>query len=92
VALWNSVVAPKGAAGSLLISPSMCHQADEQGWLGPFQSQITRDWDITNVHINKVDAAGIRSVLDHYWNTYGKPMWVTEVSILSTQQASRGLS
>jgi hypothetical protein len=78
-ALWNSLIAPKGAAGSLLLSPSMCKQAAESGWLQPFRSKISRDWDITNVHINKVDAAGIRMVIDHYWNTYGKPIWVTEV-------------
>jgi hypothetical protein len=59
VALWNQYVAPKGQAGSVLISPSMCKQAAESGWLGPFQSQISRDWDITNVHINKNSAAGI---------------------------------
>jgi hypothetical protein len=59
VALWNQYVAPKGQAGSVLISPSMCKQAAESGWLGPFRSQISRDWDITNVHINKNSAAGI---------------------------------
>ncbi|GFZ44057.1 hypothetical protein JCM24511_01778 [Saitozyma sp. JCM 24511] len=78
VALWNQYVAPKGQAGSVLISPSMCKQAAESGWLGPFRSQISRDWDITNVHINKNSAAGISLDLDHYWNTYGKPMWITE--------------
>jgi len=59
VHLWNTLVAPHGNAGSVLISPSMCKQAAESGWLGPFRSQISRDWDITNVHINKNSAAGI---------------------------------
>lgn len=80
VQLWDQWMVPHGQGGSLLISPSMCMQASESGWLQPFQQQITRNWDITNVHINKNSAAGIELDLDHYWNTYGKPMWVTEVS------------
>ena len=56
----------------------MCHQAAET-WLTPFSQQISRQWDITNLHINKNNAAGIEADLDHYWNTYGKPMWITEV-------------
>lgn len=45
--LWNELVVPHGEAGSLLLSPSMCHQAAETGWLQPFQKLLTRDWDIT---------------------------------------------
>lgn len=45
--LWNELVVPHGEAGSLLLSPSMCHQAAETGWLQPFQGLISRDWDIT---------------------------------------------
>ncbi|EIW70737.1 hypothetical protein M231_02609 [Tremella mesenterica] len=76
--IWNNHVAPHGSAGSLLLSPSMCHQAAETGWLQPFAQQINRGWDITNLHINKNSASGIQADLDHYWNTYGKPMWITE--------------
>lgn len=93
--LWNTLIAPKGWAGSVLLSPSMCKQAAEHGWLQPFQSKISKDWDITNIHVNKNSAAGIYAdivsvtfaprlcvsdapVQDHYWNTYGKPIWVTE--------------
>ncbi|GFZ49828.1 LOW QUALITY PROTEIN: hypothetical protein JCM24511_07231 [Saitozyma sp. JCM 24511] len=76
--LWNAQMAPKGAAGSLLLSPSMCKQADENGWLKQFQGQISRDFDITNLHINKNSMAGVKTDLDYYWNTYGKPMWVSE--------------
>jgi len=79
--LWVSTVAPWRAKGALLISPGMCKQADED-WLTPFKNAIgdSNMWDITSVHINKLDMDGARKVLDHYWNTYGKPMWVTEVS------------
>ena len=77
--LWNELIAPFKAKGSLLVSPGMCKQADED-WLTPFKNQIGDEnmWDITSVHINKLDMDGVRKVLDHYWNTYGKPMWVTE--------------
>jgi hypothetical protein len=75
---WNELIAPHGATGSLLISPSMCKQADEE-FLTPFKAAITTDWDVTNLHINKVDMAGVKKDLDHYWDTYKKPMWVTEV-------------
>jgi hypothetical protein len=59
----------------------MCHQADET-FLTPFKQLITTEWDVTNLHINKKDMAGVKKDLDYYWNTYGKPMWVTEVSLL----------
>ncbi|KZP17506.1 glycoside hydrolase family 128 protein [Athelia psychrophila] len=75
--VWESVIAPWQAKGSLLGSPSMCKQADES-WLAPFEADITTPWDFTAVHINKVDMTGVNLDLDHYWNTYGKPIWVTE--------------
>lgn len=37
----------------------MCKQAAEHGWLQPFRSKISKDWDITNIHVNKNSAAGI---------------------------------
>lgn len=59
----------------------MCHQADET-FLTPFKQLIITEWDVTNLHINKKDMTGVKKDLDYYWNTYGKPMWVTEVSLL----------
>lgn len=50
---WNNLIAPYGGKGSVLISPSMCHQADET-FLTPFKEKITTEWDVTNLHINKV--------------------------------------
>lgn len=47
VALWNELVGPLKAKGSLLASPSMCKQAAESGWLGPFRDQINIPWDIS---------------------------------------------
>lgn len=60
---WNELIAPYGAKGSLLISPSMCHQADET-FLTPFKEQITTDWDVTNLHINNKDMDGVNKVRD----------------------------
>ncbi|WVR06983.1 hypothetical protein IAU60_004020 [Kwoniella sp. DSM 27419] len=76
--LWNQYVVPKGEAGSILIGPSMCKQAAESGWLGPFMAGVARKPDIMNIHVNKNSREGIMLDIDHYWNTYGLPMWVTE--------------
>ncbi|KAL0250524.1 hypothetical protein I308_102702 [Cryptococcus tetragattii IND107] len=78
IALWDSLVAPKGEAGAILVGPSMCKQAAESGWLGPFMEGVSRKPDIMNIHVNKNSAAGIMTDIDHYWNTYGLPIWVTE--------------
>lgn len=47
-------------------------------WLTPFKQAITRDWDITNIHINKNSVAGAKADIDYYYNKYGKPIWVSE--------------
>jgi hypothetical protein len=44
---------------------------------------LTRGWDITNIHINKLDRAGVEKDIDHYWTTYGKPIWVTEFACVN---------
>lgn len=82
-ALWNELMVPKGQAGSLLLSPSMCKQMAEDGWLRQFQAKISRDFDITNVHINKNNIQGVKDSLDYYWNTYKKPIWVTEFACVN---------
>ncbi|WWC70282.1 uncharacterized protein I206_104232 [Kwoniella pini CBS 10737] len=78
ISIWNQYVVPKGEAGSILVGPSMCKQAAESGWLGPFMAGVTRKPDIMNIHVNKNSAAGINADIDHYYNTYGLPIWVTE--------------
>jgi len=83
VTLWNELIAPLGRNGARLGSPSMCKQAAESGWLQPFQDKISRDWDFTAIHINKVDRAGVEADIAHYWNTYGKPIWVTEFACVN---------
>nr|ODN97641.1 hypothetical protein L204_03060 [Cryptococcus depauperatus CBS 7855] len=78
ISLWNSLVAPHGYAGSILIGPSMCKQAAESGWLKPFMDGVSKKPDIMNIHVNKNNADGIKADINHYWNTYGLPMSVTE--------------
>jgi len=74
---WNALIAPLGKKGSLLGSPSMCKQAAET-WLKQFQPQISTQWDFTAIHINKNSLDGVKKDIDYYWNTYQKPLWVTE--------------
>ncbi|KAI9638734.1 glycosyl hydrolase catalytic core-domain-containing protein [Dioszegia hungarica] len=81
--LWNELMAPKGNAGAMLLSPSMCKQMAEDGWLGQFQTKISRDWDITNVHINKNNMEGVKATIDYYYNKYKKPLWVTEFACVN---------
>ncbi|ORY34587.1 glycosyl hydrolase catalytic core-domain-containing protein [Naematelia encephala] len=78
--LWNSLIVPhRTNGGSLLLSPGMCKQKDET-WLTPFKNAIGDDnmWDITAIHINKNNLDGVKEDINHYWNTYGKPIWVSE--------------
>ena len=83
VSTWNQYIAPKGKQGSLLGSPSMCHQKDEK-WLQQFKSkQPARDWDFTAIHVNKQDMAGVQADIDYYWKTYQKPIWVTEFACVN---------
>lgn len=83
--LWNSMIVPKGNEGALLGSPSMCMQKDET-WLKKFQSSgLARDWDFTAIHVYKPDMKGVQEDIDHYWNTYKKPIWVTEFGCVHDQ-------
>jgi len=80
--LWNNLVAPMGKRGTLLGSPSMCKQADED-WLTPFGQKTGFNWNFTAIHINKNSMDGVRKDIDHYWNTYKKPIWVTEFACVN---------
>jgi hypothetical protein len=62
---------------SICGTDARAEQANED-WLTPFKSQITRDWDITAIHINKNNMAGVKADIDYYYNKYGKALWVTE--------------
>ncbi|RDB25845.1 Alkali-sensitive linkage protein 1 [Hypsizygus marmoreus] len=79
---WESLIVPLGNRGTLIGSPSMCKQADET-WLADFRSKISTDWDFTAIHINKNNLAGVKKDIDHYWETYKKPIWVTEFACVN---------
>lgn len=88
--LWNQLIAPKGWAGSVLLSPSMCKQAAEHGWLQPFQSKISKDWDITNIHVNKNSAAGIYADIVSLANSLARASLTRSCrTITGTRTASR---
>ncbi|CAD6565070.1 MAG: hypothetical protein TREMPRED_000796 [Tremellales sp. Tagirdzhanova-0007] len=80
-ALWESTIVPhRTNGGSTLLSPGMCKQKDET-WLTPFKNAFSNPssmWDITAIHVNKNSQTGVQEDIDYYWNTYGKPIWVTE--------------
>ncbi|KAF8643255.1 hypothetical protein AX16_009141 [Volvariella volvacea WC 439] len=79
---WESLIAPLRVQGSLLGSPSMCKQADET-WLKEFKRKIRTNWDFTAIHVNKNNLDGVKRDIDYYWNTYGKPIWVTEFACVN---------
>lgn len=86
VKLWNQYIAPKGKQGSLLGSPAMCSQKDEN-WLQSFNKKpLDKSWDFTAIHVYKPDMKGVQADIDHYWNTYKKPIWVTEFGCVFDQQ------
>lgn len=82
---WNKYIAPKGQQGALLGSPSMCLQKDE-AWLKRFNMKpLDKSWDFTAIHVYKPDMKGVQEDIDYYWNTYGKPIWVTEFACVYDQ-------
>lgn len=81
---WNNLLAPLAKKGTVLGSPSMCKQKDED-FLTPFQAQITRSWNLTSIHINKPDLAGVKADVEYYRNKYGKPIFVSEFACVYDQ-------
>ncbi|KAE8214432.1 hypothetical protein CF327_g2158 [Tilletia walkeri] len=75
--VWDQVMAPLKQDGTILASPSMCKQTNED-WLTPFKEKIDVHWDVTNVHVNQDNVEDVKREIDYYWDTYGKPIYVTE--------------
>ncbi|KAF4338637.1 hypothetical protein FBEOM_7454 [Fusarium beomiforme] len=85
VNLWNQMIVPHGNKGALLGSPSMCMQKDEK-WLKKFNAaSLAKKWNFTAIHIYKPNMAGVQADIDYYWNTYRKPLWVTEFGCVYDQ-------
>lgn len=83
---WEALIAPLKRRGTMIGSPSMCKQADET-WLKEFASKISTPWDFTAIHVNKNNLDGVKKDIDHYWKTYGKPIWVTEFACVNDHNA-----
>ena len=82
---WNQYIAPLGKKGTILGSPSMAKQKDED-WLTPFMDAgLDQSWDVTSIHVNKPDLAGVQADVEYYFNTYGKPIWVSELACVHDQ-------
>ncbi|KAK3721395.1 hypothetical protein LTR37_003271 [Vermiconidia calcicola] len=81
---WNALLAPLGKKGTVLGSPSMCKQYDED-WLSPFKKSISRPWDVTAIHINKPNVAEAKKVVNYYVKKYKKPIWVQEFACVHDQ-------
>ncbi|KAK0827227.1 hypothetical protein LTR03_016947 [Friedmanniomyces endolithicus] len=81
---WESLIAPLAAKGTVLGSPSMCKQYDED-FLTPFKSAIQTDWDVTSIHINKPNVTEAQKDVEYYVQTYGKKVWVSEFACVNDQ-------
>ncbi|KAL9936877.1 hypothetical protein V8E36_004112 [Tilletia maclaganii] len=77
--IWNEIIGPLRKDGTILVSPSMCKQTDED-WLTPFKAEIDVHWDVTNVHVNQDNVEDVKREIDYYWNKYRKPIYVTELA------------
>ncbi|BGP50687.1 phosphatidylserine decarboxylase [Rhodotorula kratochvilovae] len=82
-ALWEELVAPWQAKGSLLGSPAMGMQAGET-WLTPFKQAISTQWDFTAIHVYQNTTEDVQNVIDYYADKYGKPIWITEWGMVDT--------
>ncbi|KAK0878229.1 hypothetical protein LTR87_007908 [Friedmanniomyces endolithicus] len=80
----ESLIAPLAAKGTVLGSPSMCKQYDED-FLTPFKSAIQTDWDVTSIHINKPNVTEAQKDVEYYVQTYGKKVWVSEFACVNDQ-------
>lgn len=81
---WDKLIAPLSKNGTVLGSPSMCKQKDED-FLTPFKAAVGTEWDVTSVHINKPNLTEVQKVVDYYWDTYQKPIWVSEFACVNDQ-------
>ena len=81
---WNKLLAPLAKKGTLLGSPSMCKQYDED-FLTPFKSQISSGWEVTSIHINKPNVSEAKKDVEYYVHKYKKPVWVSEFACVHDQ-------
>ncbi|KAF2862077.1 glycoside hydrolase family 128 protein [Piedraia hortae CBS 480.64] len=81
---WNQHMVPLKNKGTILGSPSMCKQYDED-FLEPFsQEGLEHQWDVTSIHVNKPNIDEVKKVVEHY-TKYNKPIWVSEFACVNDQ-------
>ena len=83
---WNKWIKPLAARGVALGSPPMCTQLD-QSWLTTFAAAGV-SWDVTSVHVNKPTVAEGKAVVEYYAKTFGKPVWVSELTCVNDKDWS----
>lgn len=93
-AAWNTLIAPLAGTGTILGSPSMATQKDEK-WLTPFSvnnvtgaSLLDAHWDVTSIHINKLNLTGVQADIEYYVAKYQKPVWVSEFACVDDKDWS----
>lgn len=80
---WAKWLAPLGAKGTKLGSPSLAKQMDET-WLTPFAAAPEKPtWDFTCIHANKNSSTLVQADVEYYYNKYKKPVWVAEFSCMN---------
>ncbi|CAJ2508965.1 Uu.00g139910.m01.CDS01 [Anthostomella pinea] len=79
---WDSLIAPLAANGTVLGSPSMCKQKDED-FLTPFNAAISTTWDVTSIHINTPNVSEAQKDVEYYVEKYGQPVWVSEFACVN---------
>lgn len=83
---WNEYIAPLALRGIKLGSPPMCTQLD-QTWLSTFDAAGVT-WDVTSIHINKPTAQEGIEVVEYYYQMFGKPIWVSELTCVNDKDWS----
>lgn len=86
VVAWDTYIKPLASRGIPLGSPPMCTQLDEF-WLTDFAAAGVT-WDITSVHVNKPTVAEGIEVVEYYYNKFGKPVWVSELTCVEDKDWS----
>ncbi|KAG6865179.1 hypothetical protein C0991_004622 [Blastosporella zonata] len=98
---WERLIVPLGRKGSLMGSPSMCKQADETwlAQFGS-QISTQWDFTAVHINKNNIAGVkkdivsptplmhnrwALSVKQEHYWNTYKKPIWVTEFACVNGQ-------
>jgi len=87
--LWNEYIAPLRNIGYTLVSPACTSAPDAITWMNDFFDGIGgKDGiDILAYHWYATETSDFESYLTTMWNTWGKPLWITEYACQSFSDA-----